>query len=251
MNSPILLYVVLLLALVLTLVGATLASRSGIIQLRRIGAYNAMPLTVSEAVESDRTLHVSYGSSGIAGASAISAVAISEVLYPLAERAALADRGALVTTSDPVTLALGQDTLRRAYKVRRALAKYRPAMARWYAQGPLSMAFAAGVGAAILEEDVSTNILLGQFGAELAIMAENAIRYDRFVIAQSDRIEGQAVAYVLSDTPLIGEELYAAGAYLGRRPVQIGGVLAQDIIRILITLLILALMFLAIAGAKF
>src|SRR5260221_5974773 len=126
MNSPVLVYAVLLLALVLTIVGTTLASRSGMIQLRRIGAYNAMPLTVSEAVESDRTLHLSFGSSAVGSTSAISAVAISDVLYPLAERAALADRGTLVTMSDPVTLALGQDTLRRAYKVRRALQKNRP-----------------------------------------------------------------------------------------------------------------------------
>src|SRR5260221_10743370 len=219
----ILVYVILLLALVVTIVGATLASRSRFVQLRRIGAYNAMPLTVGEAVESEKTVHVSFGSSAIRDTSTIAAIATADILYYLAERAALADKGVLVTLSDPVTLALGQDVLRRAYKARDALRKYRTTMVRWYPQGPLSLAFAAGVGAAILDEDVSTNILTGRYGPELMLLTENAIRYEKYVIAQSDQLDGQAVSHPRSNFPLIGEELYTAGAYPGGRPLQLGG----------------------------
>ncbi len=247
----ILLYVILLLVLALSVVGGVLASRSNVIQLRRIGAYNAMPLSVGEAVESDRTVHVSFGSSAIHDISTLSAVAAVDILYNLAERAALADKPTLVTVSDPVTLTLGWDTLRQAYKARGVLNKYRTTMARWYPGGPSSLVFGAGVGAAVLEEDVSTNVLVGRFGAELALMTENALRYDRFVIAQSDQVSGQAVAYAVSDMPLIGEELYAAGAYLGRRPLQIGGVVAQDVLRALVIAMILGLFALAVVGAKF
>ncbi len=246
----ILVYVILLLALVVTIVGATLASRSRFVQLRRIGAYNAMPLTVGEAVESEKTVHVSFGSSAIRDTSTIAAIATADILYYLAERAALADKGVLVTLSDPVTLALGQDVLRRAYKARDALRKYRTTMVRWYPQGPLSLAFAAGVGAAILDEDVSTNILSGRYGPELMLLTENAIRYERFVIAQSDQLDGQAVAFAVSDSPLIGEELYTAGAYLGRRPFQLGGVFAQDVFRVAIIALILGLFVLTLLGVN-
>lgn len=244
----ILVYVILLLALALTVLGAVLASRSSFLQLRRISAYNAMPLTVGEAVESEKAVHVSFGSSAIRDTSTISAIATADILYYLSERAALADKSILVTMSDPVTLALGQDVLRRAYKARDVLRKYRTTMSRWYPQGPLSLAFAAGVGAAILDEDVSTNILTGRYGPELMLMTENALRYDRYVIAQSEQIDGQAVAYAVSDSPLIGEELYAAGAYLSRRPIQIGGVFAQDAFRIAVVALILGLFVLTLLG---
>src|SRR5215475_283624 len=197
----ILVYIILLLALVLMIAGAILSARFRFIQLRRINAYNAMPLTVGEAVESEKTVHVSFGSSAVRDTSTIAAVATADILYYLAERAALADKGLLVTLSDPVTLALGQDVLRRAYKARDAQRKYRPSMARWYPQGPLSLAFAAGVGAAMLDEDVSTNILTGHYGSELMLLTENAIRYERFVIAQSDQIDGQAVAFAVSQAP--------------------------------------------------
>ncbi len=241
-------YAITLLAIVIMVIASTQAKR---FQLRRIGAYNAMPLTVGEAVESDMAVHVSYGSSAVRDASTLSALAVSEVLYHLAERAALSDKPTLVTMSDPVTLGLGQDALRQAYKARDVLRKYRSTLARWYPQGPLSLAFAAGVGVAILDESVSTNILAGRFGPELMLMVENAVRYDRFVIAQSDQITGQAIAYAVSETPLIGEELYVGGAYLGRAPIQMGAVIAQDALRLIIILLIIGLMISAIFGVSF
>src|SRR3954470_14281261 len=129
----ILVYVIILLVLVITVIAAVRARN---VPLRRIAAYNAMPLMVGEAVESDKTVHVSFGSSAVRDTTTVSAVATAEVLYHLAERAAVADRAPLVTLSDPVTLALGQDTLRRAYKARDAQKKYRSTMVRWYPQGP-------------------------------------------------------------------------------------------------------------------
>src|SRR5258708_5728264 len=220
-----LIYVIILLVLVITAIAAI---RARSIQLRRIPAYASMPLTVGEAVESDKAIHVSFGSSAVRETSTISAVAGAGILYYLAERAALADKPPLVTMSDPVTLALGLDTLRRAYKAGQSLRKYRVTMARWYPQGPQSMAFAAGAGAAMLDENVSTNVLVGRFGPELMLIAESAIRYERFMVAQSDQIDGQAVGYVVSDMPLIGEELYAGSAYLARTSLNVAGVLSQD-----------------------
>ncbi|MEP7287621.1 MAG: DUF6754 domain-containing protein [Chloroflexota bacterium] len=244
----ILVYVIILVVLVATL---ALSVRARSIQLRRISAYTTMPLTVGEAVESEKTIHISFGNSAVRDGTTIAAIASAEILYSLAERAAVANRPPLVTVSDPVTLTLGQDTLRRAYKARNGLKKYHSTMARWYPQGPQSMAFAAGAGAAILDEGVSTNVLVGRFGPELMLLAENAVRYDRIVIAQSDQVNGQAVAYALSDSPLIGEELYAGAAYLGRSSITVGGVIAQDIFRFIVIALMIGLFFLALVGAKF
>jgi hypothetical protein len=244
----ILVYVILLLVLAISVLAAI---RSRAFQFRRIAAYNSMPLTVGEAVESDKSIHMSFGSSAVRDSTTITAVASAEILYHLAERAALSDKAPLVTMSDPVTLGLGLDTLRHAYKTRDALRKYRITMARWYPQGPLSLAFAAGVGAAMLDEGVSSNVLVGRYGAELMLIAESALRYDRYLIAQSDDINGQAVAYAVSDSPLIGEELYAGGAYLARTPMYVGGVVAQDVLRYIVVALLIGLFVLAIFKVQF
>lgn len=246
--ETLILYLLLLLGVLFTIVAAIRARN---VPLRAINGYTAMPLAVGEAVEADKAVHVSFGSSAIREESTLTALASAEVLYHIAERAAIGDRPTIVTLSDPVTLGIAQDTLRRAYKARRILNKYRPTLARWYPQGPLSLAFAAGVGAAMLDEDVSANIAVGRFGSELMLLAENAVRYDRLMIAHSDRLEGQAVAYVVSDTPLIGEELYVGSAYLGRTPLGIGGAVALDVLRY-VTLggIILAALYSFITGGR-
>ncbi len=243
-----LVYIIVLIVLLTMLLAAT---RARAFHFRRIPAYSAMPLLAGEAVESGRSIHMSFGSSAVREASTLTALASAEIIYHVAERASLGDRPGLVTLSDPVTLALGQDTLRRAYRARGALGKYRTTMARWYPQGPSSFAFAAGAGAAILDEDASLNILIGRYGPELMLLAENAVRYDRTVIGHSDLDRGLAVAYVISETPLIGEELYVGGAYLARTPLFVGGVFAQDLLRFLVITVIIGLAILALVGTTF
>ncbi|HVO43209.1 MAG TPA: DUF6754 domain-containing protein [Aggregatilineales bacterium] len=234
-------YGVILLALVGTLSAALLYRR---FVLRPIEGYQTLRLTIDRALETNTAVHVSFGASALREESTLSAIASAGVLYYVAARATLADRPTITTMSDPVTLGLGQDTLRRAYRSRGALNNYVPSQARWYPSGPLSLAFAAGVGAEITDSDVYANILTGRFGVELMLMAEQPIRYNRPIVAHSDRIDGLAVAYVVSETPLLGEELYAGSGYLDPTPLHVGGVIAQDLLRfaVIIGLIVLAAM---------
>ncbi|MCC7452004.1 MAG: hypothetical protein IT324_31655 [Anaerolineae bacterium] len=243
-----LVYVTLLLALLLMIGFAIVAARSGGVPFRTIAAYTRIPLAAGEAVESGKAVHLSFGSSAVRDSTTLSALATSAILYHFAERAALGDRQSIVTMSDPVTLGLGQDTLRRAYKAQGVLGKYQTTMARWYPQGALSLAFAAGVGTAIADEGIATNVLLSRYGPELMLIGESAIRSNQSIIAQSDQISGQAVAYAIADMPLIGEELYVGEAYLGRTALAQGGVIAQDILRYLIVVIIIGMAILAFLG---
>jgi hypothetical protein len=50
-------------------------------------------------------------------------------------------------------------------------------------------------------------------------------------MAGSDSIPAQAVLFATADEPLLGEELYAAGAYLGGGAVYTASIRMQDILR--------------------
>lgn len=242
---------VLLLTFALVAIGAQVMRRQQRVKLalRRITAYQALPVVIGEAVESERPIHVSFGSSGLGGDSTVSALAVADLLYPLVERAAIASQPPIVTMSDATTLPLAQGTLRRAYERRRNLDAYTSAAARWFPQGPRSLAFAAGVGSAVADEDANLNVVGGRFGPEMAFIGEAAIRYDQMFFGQSDQLDGQAVGWVMSDAPLIGEELYVAGAYLPARPstLHLGQILAQDVLRFaaIIAILLVAVLSLA------
>ena len=145
-------YLALLLGMLITLVIAVIVRRrSEAFPLRPLPAYQALPRTLDTTVETGKALHVSLGASAVRDNSTLGALAGAEVLYNVAERAAISDAPTLVTLSDPVTLELAQDALRRSYKARNQLDKYRPISAQWYAQGPSSLSFAAGAGTALLD----------------------------------------------------------------------------------------------------
>lgn len=246
--ESLILYVLLLLGVLFTAIGAVLARQ---LRLRAIAAYDELPNLIDFNIEAGKTMHVSFGSSAVRDETTLSALASAELLYHVTERAAIGDNPTLVTLSDPLTLTLAQDTLRRGYKARNRLVKYRPLRAQWYPQGRSSLAFAAGAGLSLTDEDVSANYLIGRYGAELALLAENAQRRNQTIIAQSDQIEGQAVAYMISPTPLIGEEMYMSGAYLDTNPGLRGGALAIDALRYLtVGFIVLAAIYAFVTGGR-
>jgi hypothetical protein len=236
--------IITVLILTLTMVVSVIVTqfirrRRDLYVLRDIPAYRLLPMLVGEAIEANRPVHVSFGSAGLGGNSTPLTLASAELFYQTAERAAIGGIAPILTVSDPTAIGLGQDMLRRAYESRGLLGRYQRGAVRWYPAGPHSLAFAAALTATLGDDRVSANILVGSFGPELALVAEGSARRNRTVIASSDQLEGQAVAYVLSDQPLIGEEIFAAGAYLGGSPSQIAGIVTQDLLR---TLLILAIL---------
>lgn len=222
---------IVVIGLALTLIGTALVRRWRL-ALRPIRAFAALPALVDEAIESDRTVHVSFGNAGVGAETTLTALVGAEALQALAERAAIGDRSPVVTLSDPLGLALAQDSLRRAYIARGVPGRFDNMAAMWLPQGPGSLAFAAGAASLASDERASANVLIGRFGAEMVVIGEMGARREMTQVAGSDVLEGQAVAYAVSEMPLIGEEMFVGGAYLSRDPVKRGGVLAQDALRI-------------------
>jgi hypothetical protein len=209
------------------------------IPLRPIPAYMILPTLTASALESDTRTHFSLGSSSLGDMSTLSTLASSEILYRVTSRLAVGEQIPLVTLSASMTLPLAQDTLRRAYEFRQRLDHYHSTAAAWFPQGQRSVAFAAGAASLAADADVTDSILLGRYGIEIALLGESALRHDQHLIAHSDLIEGQAVAFAQADHLLIGEELYAGTAYLNSRPFDVGSVIAMDILRWLVILAIL------------
>lgn len=237
MNDNTLVVVILLIALALTLAGTALMRRWRL-SLRPLRAFGTLPTLVDEAIESDRTVHVSFGHAGVGAETTLTAVVGAEALQAMTERAAIGDRSPLVTLSDPLGLALAQDTLRRGYRARGVPDRYDNLAAVWLPQGPGSLAFAAGAASLAADQDASANVMIGRFGAEMIVIGEMGARRDAAQVAGSDLLEGQAVAFAISEMPLIGEEMFVGGAYFSRDLVKRAGVLAQDVLRLGIIVII-------------
>ena len=81
------------------------------------------------------------------------------------------------------------------------------------------------------DENVSANVLIGHFGAESALLADAAERENAFLIAGSENLTAQALFYAGAREALIGEELFASGAYADSLPIHKSSLAVQDILR--------------------
>jgi hypothetical protein len=243
-------WVVLLLlaALVIsTIARLVIRRRVGFYPLRPIAAYHRLPMAIGAAIESNRPVHLSFGSAGIGGKDTPLALATADLAYHTMRAAAIGDAPPIITVSNGAALPLAQDTLRRAYASRGMLARYPRGGAQWYPQGVRSLAFAAALTGLMADNHTLVNVLVGSFGPEMALPAETAARQRQQLFASSDQLEGQAVAYALADAPLLGEELYVAGAYLGREPSQLAMVVTLDTLRLALVVALTVLVLVSIA----
>jgi len=181
---------------------------------RALPAIDAVPGLIGMAIEAGRPIHVSLGSSGLGGGETAATLASAVLFTRVAERAATGSVAPLLTMSDASALPLGYQMMRRAYVARGRLDRYERKSVRWLPTLGRPIAFAAGLTIMAGNEQVAGNVLTGSFGAELALILFSAQRRRQMTIAGSDQLAGMAVAYAMADEALLGEEIFAAPAYL-------------------------------------
>jgi len=204
--------------------------------LRPIDGFDRIPMWVGQAIEGNRPLHLSIGSAGVGENSTIVALAGAEFFYYVIQEATIGDISPIISTTSTSAIPLGQDTLRRAYQSRDRSDRYQASKARWYPQGQRSMAFAAALTGMMKVENPSAHILAGSFGPEIALVLDAAHHQNQGTFAVSDQIEGQAIAFALADNYLIGEELFAAPAYVSDDPADKAETVVVDLWRGLLIL---------------
>ena len=216
---------------------------------REIDAYDRLNSAVGRAVEDGTRLHISIGRGNLFTTRGGSALAGLAMLRRLSERTSLSDNPPIVTSGDASLAILSQDTLQSGYRAAGAEEQYRFTTGRLTGLTPY--AFAAGTIPVTRDENVSTNIVLGDFGAESALLVEAADREDTDLIAASDNLSAQSVLYASSHEPLIGEELFAAGAYVGAGASHEASLQVQDVLRWVVILAILGGAVLKFLGVSF
>ncbi len=240
--------IIFLVAAVLLLAFTFLRRKSPAV-FRKIEAYERLNRAVGLAVEGGTRLHVSIGRGNLFTARGGSALAGLAMLRRLSERTSLSDHPPVVTSGDASLAILSQDTLQAGYRAAGAEDQYRFTTGRLTGLTPF--AFAAGTIPVMHDEKVSANVIIGDLGSEAALLADAADAENADLIAASDNLSAQSVLYASSQEPLIGEELFAAGAYLGAGKSHEASLQAQDLLRWLVILAILGGAVLKFLGIGF
>jgi hypothetical protein len=206
--------------------------------LREIPAFSLLKRSIGLAVEAGTRVHFSLGRGGIFDLQAGSGFLGFTMLDRIARAASSSDCPPVATSGEGVINILSQDVMRTAYLNMSAEGQYDPGAGRLSGLTPFS--YAAGAIPVILDERVSTNVFVGSFGAEVGLLTEASEKTDSLTVAGSDSITAQAILAAAAQEPLIGEEIFAGGAYLSAGPMHIASLRAQDILRwVLIALILL------------
>ena len=207
--------------------------------LRPLASYDALKSQVGRAVESGRSLHFALGRASLAETNGATSIAALTALDYLAQDGCPSGVPPLVTVGEATLLPAAQDQLRGGYEQANRGGEFSPRMAQFLAPASSPFTYAAGASEMIQHAHVGSSLLMGHFGPEIAIMTEAAARQKMDQVIGSDDPVAISIATAMTDHVLIGEEMFAAAAYLEGEPEQIASLQLQDLLRLIIAVSIL------------
>lgn len=211
--------------------------------LRKIPGLDAVEEAVGRATEMGRpVLFVP----GIAELDEIETIAAISILGRVASITAQYETPLRVPVRYPLVLAAGQEVVEQAYIAAGKKDIYDKDCVRYVAGE--QFAYTANVNGYMMRERPATNVYMGAFFAESLLLAETGNAAGSIQIAGTARPEQLPFFIAACDYTLMGEELYAASAYLSHEPVMLGGLKGQDFIKMLIIVCIILGVVLVSAG---
>jgi hypothetical protein len=214
--------------------------------IRRIAGLDAVEESVGRATEMGKPI---IFISGIGGVNAPSTISAMNILGEVAKKTAQYDTALIVPNSDPVVYTIAREMVKEAHAHVGRPDTFKPDNVFFLTQE--QFAYAAAVDGIMVREKPATIFMLGWFAAEALILAEVGATTGAIQIAGTDAIYQLPFFITACDYTLIGEELYAASAYLSRQPLLLGSLVGQDYgkLVILIVLILASILFL-LSGIK-
>ncbi len=219
----------ILLFTVLTLIFIQMARSGRKMFVRNISALNAVQESVGRATEMGRPIFFVPGLAGIEDPSTIAAINIFE---SVAQQSINDQTRIMAPCRDPIVMNVMQNGLRQV-----CTAVGRPEM---YNQDDVffvndrQFAYVAAVDGMITRDRPATVFLQGYFYAESLILAEVSQSVGAIQIAGTSSDTQLPFFIAACDYTLIGEELFAAGAYIKKDSLQLGTLKAQDLVKLLL-----------------
>ncbi len=167
----------------------------------------------------------------------IATIASYTILARVAKKTAEYRTDLIVPCYEPIVMTIAQETVKSSYIEAGHPDAYSDHMVFYVTS--MQFAYVAAVNGLILREKTATNCYFGKFYAESLLLSETGNLAGSIQVAGTDEVAQLPFFVTTCDYTLIGEELYAASAYLGRDPLLLGALKAQDWAKAIIMILIL------------
>ncbi len=211
--------------------------------IRRIGGLDSMDEAIGRATEKGKPILFVPGISDLGD---IQTIAALNILSHLAYKSAEYGTELLVPCRFSMVLSAARETVKEAYLKAGKPDAYREESVFYVTDDQFG--FVAGVDGIMLREQPAANFFLGAFWAESLILTETGFGTGAIQTAGTGQPHQIPFFVVSCDYTLIGEELYAASAYISRDPQQLGSLKGHDFGKLLVILLVIVGVVMEIIG---
>jgi hypothetical protein len=201
---------------------------------RKITGLSAMEEAIGRATEMGRpVLYVP----GIDDLNNIQTIASMVILNDVARLTATYETPLIVPVCKPFVVPVAEEAVKQGHLNAGRPELYNPDNVRYLSDE--QFAFTAGVNGIMLRERTAANIYMGSFFAESLINAETGFSAGAIQVAGTANIHQLPFFVAACDYTLIGEELYAASAYLSKEPKLLGTLKASDLAKVVIIIVLI------------
>lgn len=214
--------------------------------IRKIAGLDALDEAVGRATEMGKPiLYVP----GLSSMSDVATIASINILGPVAKKVAEYESTIIVPNRDPIVMTVTRQVVKESFLEAGRPDAFNEDMVFFLTDSQFG--FAAAVDGIMVREKPATNLFLGMFWAESLILAETGNMTGAIQIAGTDAVAQLPFFVTACDYTIIGEELYAASAYLSRTPVLVGSLKAQDMGKAMLIVVVFAMLIFAIVNTVF
>lgn len=199
--------------------------------IRTIEGLDAIEEAVGRAVEMGRPVHDCPGGCGFDSQYAQQTVAAIGIIGHVAKLCASRGADLKVSVNVAHTLPAVEEMIRTSYLSEGQIEQYSPEMVRFLPNQNALFSYCMGM---FEREKIAANIMVGAYFWEAIVLAEHGGSVGAMQIGGTAR-QSQLPAFVAScDYLIIGDEMFAANAYITKDEQQISNIAGQDIVRIII-----------------
>lgn len=209
------------------------ARRTGAPFVRRIPGLTAIDETVGRATEMGRPITFSLGLSPKLDIVSLQALAIALHVVRLAIQFGTR---VIVTMRLPILYAIAEEAIAEAYAAAGRPESFNREDVRFLSDR--QFAYASAMMGTIIRERAASNYMFGEFYAESLILAEAGNHVGAIQVAGTPSTTQVPFFVASCDYTIIGDEFYAATAYLTRDPVLCGSLVGQDRAKMLLVAVI-------------
>ena len=219
------------------------------VSIRKIAGLDAIEEAIGRSTEMGRPVHYCPGIGGVGAAEAPQTFAGLAIMGYVGRLSAKSDVPVIVTIRQPEVFPMAEETVRQAYIREGKSDSYDPTNIRFLSNQ--QFAYAAALFGILSREKPAANFMMGAFWAEALLLAEVGSEIGALQITGTASLSQVPFFVASSDYTLIGEELYAAAAYLSQDSVQLGSILGQDLAKAIVALIMIAGIVSNALGSKY